>query len=95
MNTIQINYDLVAPGRNYQPVYDYIKSFGVWAHPLQSMWLIRTSRSAKQIRDELKRLVDRNDEVLVFNVTGDAWASNFDDAHIQWMYDYMGIRRAA
>jgi hypothetical protein len=27
VNTIQINYDLKKPGRNYEPVYDYLKSY--------------------------------------------------------------------
>jgi hypothetical protein len=87
--TIQINYDLRTPGRNYEPLYAYIKSHGVWAHPLQSMWLIRTRKTASQIRDELKTKVDSNDHVLTLDVTGDAWASNFDDSHIQWLYGHM------
>ena len=36
MRTIQINYDLKDPGRNYQPVYDYIKRHGVNATALKS-----------------------------------------------------------
>jgi hypothetical protein len=100
MKTIQINYDLRKPGRDYRPVYDYIKSHGVWARPLQSLWLVRTTKSASTIRDELKRLVDRNDKVVTFNVTGDAWATNFSDAHTKWMKNHMrasspAIRRAA
>jgi hypothetical protein len=96
--TIQINYDLRKPGRDYQPVYDYIKSFGYWARPLASLWLVRTAKSASTVRDELNRLVDANDEVAIFDVTGDAWATNFSDAHVEWMYQYMsaaGGRRAA
>lgn len=91
MNTIQINYDLQAPGRNYQPVYDYIKSSGVYAKPLESLWLMRTTKSAGQVRNDLKQLVDSNDKVLTFNVTGDAWASNFRDSHIDWMDNNMGL----
>src|SRR5688572_7520783 len=36
VKTVQINYDLRKPGRNYQPLYDYIKSFSAYAKPLQS-----------------------------------------------------------
>lgn len=95
MRTIQINYDLRKPGRNYQPVYDYIKSYGVYAKPLKSLWLVRTSKTASQVRDDLMKLVDSNDEVLVFDVTGDAWASNFNDDHIKWMQNNMGFLQAA
>lgn len=98
--TIQINYDLRKPGRNYQPVYDYIKSHDGWARPLQSLWLVRTTKTASAIRDELMKLVDSNDKVVTFNVTGDAWATNFSDAHTKWMKSHMrasspAIRRAA
>jgi hypothetical protein len=93
VNTIQINYDLKKPGRDYRPLYDYIKSFSGWAHPLGSLWLVKTSKSASQVRDDLMRLVDVNDEVLVFDVTGAAWASNFNDSTAEWMYSNM--RRAA
>jgi hypothetical protein len=95
VKTIQINYDVRKPGRDYTPLYDYIKSFRGWAHPLESLWLVRTEKAASTVRDELMRKVDSNDKVLVFDVTGDAWASNFSDAHIDWMYNNMGILKAA
>lgn len=88
-NTIQINYDLRKPGRDYQPVYDYIKSFSAWARPLASLWLVRTSKSASTVRDELNKLVDTNDKVAVFNVTGVAWATNFSDTTTEWMHQNM------
>ena len=89
MSTIQINYDLVAPGRNYQPVYNYIKSHGTWARPLQSLWLIRTNKTAATVRNELNRLVDRNDKVATFDVTNDDWATNFVDDTTNWMHGHM------
>jgi len=99
MKTIQINYDLVEPGRSYKTVHDYIKATGFWARPLQSLWLIRTNKSAATVRDELMKIVDSNDKVATFDVTGDAWATNFSDAHIEWMKQHMGtstgIRTAA
>jgi hypothetical protein len=89
MRTIQVNYDLRKPGRNYEPVYDYLKSFSAYSHPLESLWLVRTWKSASPVRDELKQHVDRNDQVLVFDVTGDSWASNFDTPAIQWLHGHM------
>lgn len=83
--TIQINYDLQAPGRSYQPLYDYVKSFDGWDHLLESLWLVRTRKSPAEIRDELKRLVDANDKVAVFDVTGVAWATNFSNSQTQWL----------
>jgi hypothetical protein len=95
VNTIQINYDLRAPGRNYQPLYDYIKSFSGWCHLLESLWLVKTNKTAVQVRDELNRLVDANDKVATFNVTGVAWATNFSNPQVDWLYGHMtGLQRA-
>jgi hypothetical protein len=96
MITVQINYDLVAPGRNYKPVYDYIKGLsGSYAKPLKSMWLARTNKTVTTVRNELMALVDRNDKIIVIDVTMDSWGSNFSDDHITWMKNNMGFARAA
>jgi hypothetical protein len=95
VNTIQINYDLRAPGRDYEPLYDYIKSFSGWCHLLESLWLVRTPKAASQVRDELRSLVDRNDKVATFDVTGDGWATNFSNSQTAWLQDHMGRLRAA
>ncbi len=94
MNTIQINYDLRAPGRNYQPVYDYIKSYPGWARLLKSCWLIRTTKTPGQVRDDLNRLTDANDEIATLNVTGCWWATSFSDQRTEWMKNNMGQLRA-
>jgi hypothetical protein len=95
MNTIQINYDLKKPGRNYEPLYDYLKSYATRCPLLDSCWLVRTTKSASQVRDELKDLVDRNDEVATFNVTGCWWATNWTDKRTDWLHNNMGHSRAA
>jgi hypothetical protein len=92
MKTIQINYDLRKPGRDYESLYKYLRSYPTRCRPLQSLWLVRTSKSASMVRDELKKHVDRNDKVLVFDVTGDAWASNFSDAETGWMKRHVRVR---
>jgi hypothetical protein len=89
MRTIQINYDLRAPGRNYQPLYAYIEAFDGWCHLLESCWLVRTWKTAADVRDDLKRLVDANDKVATFNVTGVAWATNFSASTTEWMRSHM------
>jgi hypothetical protein len=91
MNTIQVNYDLKQPGRNYAAVEEYIKAQGAWAHPLESLWLIRTAKGVVQVRDELKQHVHPQDRVLVFNVTGDAWASSWSNEVTEWMKEEMRV----
>ena len=95
MNTIQINYDLRKPGRSYQPLYDYIKGHGSWCHLLESCWLVRSNKTAAQVRDDLKRLVESNDEIATFDVTQDRWGTNFSDRRTEWLHNNMGFAQAA
>lgn len=74
-NTISIHYDLRTPGRNYEALYTAIRNTGsTWAHPLESMWVVMTTKSAAQVRDIIAAHVDRNDQLLVADF-GPDWAS--------------------
>ena len=73
MAIILVTYDLKQPGRDYGPVYDYMKTF-TWCKGLESVWLLDTSTSVTAIRDKLKTLIDGNDKVFVTKLKND-WAS--------------------
>ncbi len=97
MNVIQINYDLITPGKDYARLFKYIKAHA-WAKPLKSMWFIKTNKTATQVRDELKGFVDKNDKVVAVDVTDSWWGTNFSDSHTAWMKKNMlgpGARRRA
>jgi hypothetical protein len=94
VSVIEINYDLKKPGRDYQPVYDYIKGHP-WCHLLDSCWLIRTNKTPGQVRDELTRLIDSNDRVATFNVTRDGWATTWTDERTTWLHQNMGATPVA
>jgi len=90
MNTFLISYDLGVPETisDYRILTEYIKSYRSWAKPLQSVWLIKTSKSVAQVRDEIKLRIDSNDKVLVLNVTGTSWATyNVSQKVTDWMKD--------
>lgn len=87
--TIQIHYCLKSPGGNYEAIGQYIKSLGAWAHVHESLWFARSSKSVSTIRSELKQLVRPGDRVIVLDVTGDSWATNFDDDITSWMHQHM------
>lgn len=40
-------------------------------------------------------LVDANDKVATFDVTGDAWATNFSNSPTGWLKGHMGYPLAA
>jgi len=75
MNTILISYDLQTPGKDYVNLWDHIKSYGNYAKPLESVWLIRTYSSVKQVRDIAITYIDSNDKIFVVDVTSkeSAW----------------------
>jgi hypothetical protein len=96
MNTIQINYDLIGPERNYPRLFAEIERISrTYTRPLKSMWLIRTEMSAEAVLKAVSQYVDANDEVLVVDVTRDAWWTNFKDNSTDWMHQNMGHLRAA
>jgi hypothetical protein len=88
--TVQIHYCLKSPGGDYAAVTEYIKGFDTWAHVHESLWFARTGKTVGRVRDELNQIVRAGDRVVVLDVTGDSWGTNFDDEITAWMHKYMG-----
>jgi len=59
-----ISYDL-RKERNYDDLYRAIKSYGTWAHILESTWAVVTSKTAVQVRDHLASYIDQDDGLFV------------------------------
>lgn len=73
MAILLVTYDLKAPGRNYQPLYDYFKQFNR-CKDLESVWLIETTKNTETVRNELGALIDANDVTFVAKL-GQDWAA--------------------
>lgn len=73
MAILLVTYDLKAPGRNYQPVWDYLETFD-HCKGLESVWLLDTTESAATVRDELTTKVDGNDKIFVVKLQK-SWAA--------------------
>ena len=71
MKVYQIDYDL-RKQRNYEALYDRIRSYSHRCHPLESTWVIGTDQSAVQIREYLKKELDADDGILVTSLSGEA-----------------------
>lgn len=70
-----ISYDL-RKQRNYDNLYEAIKSYGTWAHILESEWAIVTSQSSAEVRDFLIKHIDSDDGLLVIKSGHEAaWRS--------------------
>ena len=76
MSSKVIEYDLRSPGRNYDALYEAIKSYGTWAHLTESTWFVKTEKTCVQFRDRLLDVIDSNDRLFVGELTGvAAWNS--------------------
>lgn len=65
MNVYLISYDLRKPEQNYTPLYNAIKAYGDWQHPMESLWTVCTDDDADAISNNLRRHLDDNDCLFV------------------------------
>ena len=67
-----ITYELNSSGQDYNKLHDDVKSMGDWWHYLDSTWLVDTYLTVTQIVDRIRANTDKNDYLLVMDVTGDS-----------------------
>ncbi len=83
-----VNYDLNKSGQDYTKLIEYLKSHDGWAKPLKSSFFVKTSLTAIQLRDEIKKHIDANDDVVVVGVGGKGWATHgLSDNLNKWLKD--------
>ena len=88
MATYLVGYDLDKPGQDYSDLLARLKKFGTRWHNLDSTWFVKTNLTHVELRDELAKYLDKNDKLLVVNVTGDAAAwRGFSKEAGQWLKD--------
>ena len=77
MFTYLISYDLSKPENSddYKALIAYIKSFGLWAKPQKSLWIIKSPSTIDVVRTTIRQNMDSNDKLLVLDITGDNWAT--------------------
>lgn len=74
MHTYLVSYDLISPGKDYTTLHTNLKSYGTWAKPLESVWLIKSSLGVEQLRNSIQAYMDANDKIFVVEVTSKAAA---------------------
>jgi len=93
MKVYQIVYDL-RKQRNYNSLINAIKAYEVWAHPLESCWIIASDQSAQQIRDDLASVMDADDGLLVTRLQNEAaWRMldyEKDNEMTNWLKEQLG-----
>ena len=91
MRTLLIGYDLNNAGKNYDALFDKIKELGDgWWHHLDSTWIIKSSFTVETACKALISCLDRDDELLVIDITGDPWWSfGLTDRGLKWLHNNM------
>jgi CRISPR/Cas system-associated endoribonuclease Cas2 len=82
-----IAYDLQTPGQNYDDLKKKIKSYGTWCHIQESVWMIESSKTCVEIRDDLETVLDNNDKIFVGKMAGEAAWRGLGDAISKWLKD--------
>ena len=89
MTTFVIGYDLMRPGQDYKDLFDAIKAYGTWCHPLDSTWFIVSDASPVQIRDNLATKIDKTDRLFVGVVESPAAWRGFSDEVTAWLQRHL------
>jgi len=69
-----ISYDLIVPGKNYQPLWNALAELGAKKVLLSQYIVRRNNTSAVGLRDHLVQFVDANDRLLVVCLDSTDWA---------------------
>ncbi len=84
-----VGYDLRRPGQDYSSLIRALEAYPNWWHHLDSTWVIKTNDSAATIRDNLRRYIDANDELLVASLSGESAWYGFNSEGSKWLSDYI------
>ncbi|KFX64250.1 hypothetical protein KBK24_0121685 [Burkholderia sp. K24] len=87
MSVYLVGYDLTKKQiQQYDNLFAAIKAYGTWWHGLDSTWMVVSSDTAAQIRDNLQRHMHSDDRLLVIRVSGEsAWTTSFSSEAQDWL----------
>jgi len=78
-----VTYDLHKPQKDYTLLFKALKTYN-WAHPLGSVWFLKTNKSVSEIMEHLKQHTDADDRLIITTVT-DWHILRLDPAVVDWL----------
>lgn len=76
VNSLFISCELQRPDKNYDRIVAAIQSVGEpWTQAQFTLWYLKTRLSAGQIRDRIKPVLDKNDQLVVIDASNNRMAS--------------------
>lgn len=85
MSSYIISYDLIAD-KDYNSLYEAIRGYDSFAHILESVWVVNSSSSSKDIRSNLKSYIDDNDKLFIAKLTGESAWTNLSEEVSDWIH---------
>lgn len=84
MSSFLVTYDLIS-NKDYSKLYEAIRNYGSYAHVLESVWIIKSSTSSSDIRDNLISYIDNDDKLFVAKLTGQSAWKNLSKEVADWI----------
>lgn len=83
-----VSYDLINE-KDYPKIHAKLKEYPGWAHALDSTWFISTDDSAPQIRDNLMKATDNDDQIIVIEVIKHWGTTNISKGVTDWLKKHL------
>lgn len=87
MSSFLISYDLIS-NKDYSKLYEAIRNYGAFAHVLESVWIIKSTKSSTNIRDDLMSYIDSDDKLFVAKLTGESAWVNLSTEISNWIKEH-------
>lgn len=87
MSAYIVSYDL-RKQRDYESLYEALKSYWTYAKVLESLWVVVSWKTAIEIRNHLSWYVDEDDWLIVIK-SGREWAWKKVNCSDKWLQDYL------
>lgn len=80
-----VAYDLKKHGQNYPCITEKLEAYGTHWHMQASVWIVISTQTVAQIRDNLQQCLDENDELMVARLSGEAAWRGYSTAITLWL----------
>lgn len=88
-----LSYDVVnGDNDDYDNLFEYIDTFPAYAHILKSSWVIKSSKKAYVIRDEINAITTSNVRVLITEMDEGERAASLKNNDIDYLVNNLGWR---
>ncbi|MCI2788480.1 MULTISPECIES: hypothetical protein [Staphylococcus] len=83
MDKYLISYDLHAPRKDYENLWHLLNSFRDAIHIQDSVWLIKSPKSSKDISNVLSKIFDSDDSFLICKIESNLSGAIEDEAALK------------